>query len=190
MLKNKFLISTLLFNIFWSVTLLTEIYKNDHSFSILLVSALAYSLLHLNFVAKDFSSEVYFMLGALFVGVCAETLMSNIGIYHFGLLESPGLEWPPAWIAALWLIFPVYLVNSVTIIKRMPITGAYLGAMLTFGTYYLLGDRLDLIFFHKPFIKTSLFFIATWYLLIRFLFWFHDKTEAWGNNKFKSEATS
>lgn len=166
---------SILFNIVWSMILFAEVLNLPYKVFILVALPLIFLILHLHYFTKNFVPEVIFIASSFVMGLSAEVTLSNLEIYHFGIIDLPDLNWPPPWTAALWMIFPVYLCTSLQVLNKLRILGAYLGALLSFITYYFVGERLDLIFFNPPLQQNAMVFILAWYLIIRGLFWLHRK---------------
>lgn len=165
------------FLFFSSATLLvlSEVVLFQYKLIPLIIIPLSFLAVHLLIFTKDFKKEILFIVSSFALGFSLEITMSFLDVYHFGLVDLRGFNWPAPWVASLWLILPVFLVQSVKILKTHPVPGAYAGALIVYGLYSILGEEADLIFFHHPKIQTALFFILAWHLLIRSLFKVHKK---------------
>lgn len=169
-MNSKTLQHSLLFNLFWAAILGAELYTFQYKTTLLCIIPLSFLLIHFRFFTTNFTKEFTFVVAAFFIGLFTETLLPNLEIYHFGLVDSPGFKYPPPWVTALWMIFPLYLVTALQILNKYKIFGAYVAAVLTLSSYAILGEKLDLVFFEAPMLQSYVLFILAWYLIIRGLF--------------------
>jgi len=166
--RNK-IIHTLLFNIFWVAIIYLQTSNISYQTEFLAATALSFVGIHLCFFASDFIKELIFLIIGFSTGFLVESVLSNSGVYYFGLIDTPGLSWPPPWMAALWLMFPSLIAYTLGFLKTYPVSGSAFIAVSTFGTYYFVGKRLDLIFFNPPLVQGFIAFSLFWFLTIRFL---------------------
>ncbi len=167
---SKTLTHSLLFNLFWAGIIGTEVYIYQYKLALLCLLPLLFLALHFYYFSENFVKEFSFVTLSLFIGLFTETLLPNLGLYHFGLVDIPGFHYPQAWIISLWMIFPAYLVTSVRVLNKYKIFGAYAGAAMVLSSYAILGEKLDLIFFETPKNQNYVLFVLAWYLVIRALF--------------------
>ncbi len=141
----------------------------------LITIPLVFLALHLCFFTTNFKKEFLFIVSSFALGFALEITMSFLDVYHFGIVDLRGFSWPAPWTASLWLILPAYLIRFAKPLNNYPVPAAYAGAIVSYFLYSVVGQKLDLVFFHRPKIQAALFFILAWYLLIRGLFRVHKK---------------
>lgn len=165
----------LLFSLTSFLIIAVELYSSTQKLLLLSTIPLVFLAIHLSFFTKNFIKEILFITASFFIIFFSEFFISNIDIYHFGIVELPGTSWPPPWIASLWLILPLFFCTSLKFLYDARIAGAYGGAFLVYAAYRFLFEPLDLVFFHKPPLQSALLFILSWYLLMRVIFLVHKK---------------
>jgi hypothetical protein len=166
--RNK-IIHSILFNVFWGAVIYVQVSSLAYPTILLAASALCFVGIHFCFFAKDFVKELIFLAVGFSAGFVVEGILSNSGVYHYGIVDTPGLSWPPPWMAAMWLMFPPLITYTLGFLKDYPVAGSAFVAASTFGTYYLFGKKMDLIFFNPPLWQGFVAFFLFWFLLLRFL---------------------
>jgi len=165
---NK-IIHSVLFNIFWGAVIYLQVSNLSNKPLLLASAALAFVAIHLFFFATHFMKELLFLIVGFCVGLAVETILSNAGVYQYGLVDTPGINLPPPWMAAMWLMFPPLITYTLGFLKNHPAVGSAFVATSTFFTYYLFGKRMDLIFFNEPLWQGFISFVIFWFLSLRFL---------------------
>ncbi len=164
-----------LFTVFSLLIVATELYVSTQKLLLLSAIPLVFIAIHLSLFTKNFLKEISFIAISFSLIFFSEFFISNIDIYHFGVVELPGHSWPPPWITSLWLMLPLFFCTSLKFLYNARIAGAYASAFLIYAAYRFIFEPLDLLFFHKPPIQSALLFILSWYLLMRIIFWLHKK---------------
>jgi|GEM_PF-3599926 len=165
---NK-IVHTILFNIFWGSIIYVQVSSFAYKPALLAAAALSFVAIHFCFFASDFIKEICFLVVGFSTGFLVEIILSNTGVYHYGIVDTPGLGWPPPWMAAMWLMFPPLIVYTFSFLKDYPVAGSAFIAVSTFGTYYLFGKKMDLIFFNPPLWQGFVAFSLFWFVTLRFL---------------------
>ena len=168
--RNK-IAHSVLFNIFWIGIISVQVSNFSYKPALLTACALSFVSIHFLFFATHFLKELLFIVIGFSLGMLIETTLVNTGVYHYGLVDSPGFTWPPPWMAALWLMFPPLITYTFSFLKDYPVLGCAFVSISTTGTYYLFGKKMDLIFFNPPlwqgFVAFALFWFVTLRLLVR-----------------------
>lgn len=170
------LIHSTLFHLFWGAIVAIEFFHLENKTLLLSLSAIAFVGFHFGFFVKNFIKELCFLVVGFCVGFSMEIILSNAGVYHYGLVSTPGFLWPPPWMAAMWMMFPPLLTYTFNFVDKYQIFGSLFLAVGTFGTYYFAGTKFDLIFFNPPLWQSFVVFSLLWYLSLRFLIRFKLKT--------------
>jgi len=91
--RNK-IIHSILFNICWAGIIYIQTSNLMHKPVLLTVAALLFVGTHFVFFSTDFLKELIFLISGFCLGLSIETLLSNSGVYHYGLVDVAGLSWP------------------------------------------------------------------------------------------------
>jgi len=166
--RNK-IIHSLLFNLCWGGIIYIQTSQLVYKPALLSATALIFVGVHFLFFASDFLKELIFLAVGFCIGLFVEAALSNSGVYHYGLVDTAGLSWPPPWIASMWLMFPPLITYTFGFLKSYPIVGSAFIAASTLSSYYFVGKKMDLIFFNKPLASGFVVFIIFWFLALRFL---------------------
>lgn len=171
----KSLAHPILFLVFSLLVITVELYSSTQKLLLLSALPLIFIAIHLSFFTKDFLKELLFITVSFSLIFFSGFLISNIDIHHFGFVELPGHNWPPPWIASLWLMLPLLFCTSLKFLYNARIAGAYAGAFLVYAAYHFIFEPFDLLFFHKPPMQSALLFVLSWYLILRIIFWLHKR---------------
>jgi hypothetical protein len=138
-------------------------YRLDYEVFYLNGLGLSYLAFYIFFVSKDSLFDLVATAYLLLFGLALDTFLSNYGFYFYGLVDYPYFTTPPAWLAVLWLVFPLQVYNLNIKYKFAPAAFVHVLAIV-------LLERQDLIFIAQPREQNMVFTFVMWFVLYRILF--------------------
>ena len=144
---------------------------------------LDYEVFYLNFLGLGYLGFYIFFISnkslfdliatafLLFIGLMFDSILSNYGLYFYGLIDFPYFTPPPSWSAVLWLIVPLQF-------YKMNLKFKFLPAALLHVLGIVFFERLDLMFIEQPYEYNLVSTLIMWIILYRVIFKILEEIEA------------